>query len=664
MLIFTESFLKEDFPDSLLDIDGFKFIRKDRAGSKPGGGIIFYYKSNISVSVIEDKNLSEAESLWVEIFNQKSKSSIIISAIYRPPSGNIRLFTDSLIDTIDTFNRNSTIVCLGDFNINFLEDSYSSNLLKSAINHLEFSVLNKFPTRVTDNSESLIDLILTNKPDNFFNTKTYFEDISDHFIISTAIKFSKRRPPRKLITKRSFKHFDAESFFNYCKYIPFHHVQCLTNLDEKIDFLNTNILNALDLFAPTKTFRVRGSKKPWITNFIKDSIYFKNHAFKIAKNLNNQNVWNKYKLIRNATNKLVGNAKARYYNAKLRDSNNSKKGFDIFNEIIKSSSSDINWHLFGDGQNNENILDIANALNRFFSSSHSSSSLPDSNIINPHLPNPTCEEFSFIPPTDAIISKLLSKLPDNFNSNPNEVPSVILKILAPLLIAPLKNIFTQSFNDASFSYLWKTGFVMPLKKVNNPKMPSDFRPITKISPFSKLIERIAFNQLNKYVEANNLLSDKQFGFRSKRSIDSLLLYLTSVWRLLLDQKSCPKIGIISLDIKKAFDNVNHTLLIKKLKCHFNISSSAAQWLLDYLSNRTLITKIGNIYSDPNSINRGIPQGGILSPLLFNLFINDLAAQGQIENLFLYADDCLIFNYANNNDDPKFKSEYDINLALK
>ena len=170
MLIFTESFLKEDFPDSLLDIDGFKFIRKDRAGSKPGGGIIFYYKSNISVSVIEDKNLSEAESLWVEIFNQKSKSSIIISAIYRPPSGNIRLFTDSLIDTIDTFNRNSTIVCLGDFNINFLEDSYSSNLLKSAINHLEFSVLNKFPTRVTDNSESLIDLILTNKPDNFFNT--------------------------------------------------------------------------------------------------------------------------------------------------------------------------------------------------------------------------------------------------------------------------------------------------------------------------------------------------------------------------------------------------------------------------------------------------------------------------------------------------------------
>src|SRR5215813_5336967 len=142
IMIFTESFLKEDFPDSLLNIDGFNFIRKDRDGAKPGGGIIFYYKSDISVSVLEDKNLCEAESLRVEIFNKKRNSSIIISSIYRPPNGNTRLFTDSLINTIDALNQNSTIICIGDFNIYYLEDSYSSNLLKTAIDSLEFSILN------------------------------------------------------------------------------------------------------------------------------------------------------------------------------------------------------------------------------------------------------------------------------------------------------------------------------------------------------------------------------------------------------------------------------------------------------------------------------------------------------------------------------------------
>src|SRR5215813_12530228 len=159
---------------------------------------------------------------------------------------------------------------------------------------------------------------------------------------------------------------------------------------------------------------------------------------------------------------------------------------------------------------------------------------------------------------------------------------------------------------------------MPIRKISNPKTTSDFRPITKVSTLSKILEKIAFEQLNAYIEFNNLLSEKQFGFRKKKSIDSLLLYLTFEWRSQLDKKPSPKIGLISLDVKKAFDNVNHELLINKLKYRFNINSSAITLIQNFLSNRILITKIDNAYSSPLTTHRGIPQDCVLSPLLFNL----------------------------------------------
>jgi len=159
---------------------------------------------------------------------------------------------------------------------------------------------------------------------------------------------------------------------------------------------------------------------------------------------------------------------------------------------------------------------------------------------------------------------------------------------------------------------------------------------------SKLLEKIAFLQLNSFIENNGLLSPVQFGFRKKRSIDSLILSLSSKWRSLLDMTPSPLIGIVSLDISKAFDNINHSILLHKLQHCFNLSSASSFWLSDYLSNRKIITVVNDCLSNPIIINRGDSQGGILSPLLFNLFINDLASLTINGSLSLYADDCLIY----------------------
>jgi len=178
-----------------------------------------------------------------------------------------------------------------------------------------------------------------------------------------------------------------------------------------------------------------------------------------------------------------------------------------------------------------------------------------------------------------------------------------------------------------------------------------------------MIEKLAFDQLNNFIESNNFLSAKQFGFRKGKSIDSLLLYLTSCWRQHLDLKPNPLIGIVSLDIRKAFDNINHDLLSLKLKTLFNLSPSAITWIMDYVSNRTVVTKIENISSSPAIINRGIPQGGVLSPLLFNLFINDLVSFSPTENIILYADDCLLYFIGDSIYDLQTKIHENVNRIL-
>jgi len=311
----------------------------------------------------------------------------------------------------------------------------------------------------------------------------------------------------------------------------------------------------------------------------------------------------------------------------------------------------------------EDPHETPNALNKFFSSCKSGRSDPI--ILPPSAINSllTIQPFNFVAPSYEEIESQLNKLPSTYSSKPDGIPAIALKIIGPLIINPLINIFTLSFEQSKFCKLWKNSEITPLNKIPIPKKVSDYRPITKTCLLSKIIEKIAYAQINNYLESNSLLSNKQFGFRKKKSTDSLLLFLTSSWRHILDQKPNPLIGIISLDIQKAFDNINHDLLAHKLKTLFHFSSSAINWIIDYISNRTIITKFNNATSTPAIINRGIPQGGVLSPLLFNVFVNDLIQYSPTENIALFADDCLLYFVDHSIHELQLKISSDINKVL-
>ena len=296
IIMFTESWLTPEIPNHLLNLDNYQIFRKDRA-SGTGGGIIIFVKTNITVLPLFDINIDESESLFLKIPLSPSGPPLIIGCVYRPPSSSVINFCNSLSSTFDSFPSSSPVTLLGDFNINLHSDTHTSNYFKSTLSSLQISCRNSLPTRVTDSSESLLDLILSSHPSIHSKSVTYFDDLSDHFVIGTFLSLNPKRQPKSLITKRSFKNFSSETFFNYCKYLPFHYISNIPSLDDKVNYLTLLISSALNIFAPFKTFRVRGPKKPWLTKTLLQIISYKNSLFKYARSCHSSPLWYYYKQI-------------------------------------------------------------------------------------------------------------------------------------------------------------------------------------------------------------------------------------------------------------------------------------------------------------------------------------------------------------------------------
>ena len=241
--------------------------------------------------------------------------------------------------------------------------------------------------------------------------------------------------------------------------------------------------------------------------------------------------------------------------------------------------------------------------------------------------------------TEACLDVICS-LNTNKSTGSDNIPPSILKSAGPIVAEPLTNIINSSLLSSNFPKKWKLASVKPLHKGGDKHLLTNYRPISLLPTCSKVIERVVHTQLTDHLEANNLVYPHQSGFRPKHSTATTLLKITNDWHQALD--SGLLVGVLYLDVSKAFDTVNHSLLLKKL-AQVGVSPPAVEWFESYLSNRSQFTIIDNIKSELDTTLAGVPQGSILGPSLFAIHVNDLPLSCPTDaSTILFADDTTIY----------------------
>ena len=371
----------------------------------------------------------------------------------------------------------------------------------------------------------------------------------------------------------------------------------------------------------------------------------RNYHLKKAKGNKTNFHWKQYRALRNKVQRKIKKSKSEYYCNLIKDSrNNPSDLWKSVKEAIPGSNprKDNITSLISDGITHTNPTSMSSIFNKFFATigvklaEKFTMNTPTTNGVNQASSN-----FAFNTISCESVTKKIKELKPNKAVGLDKVSSRMLKDAADIVAPSLTSLFNISINNGCFPSTWKLAKISPLFKKGSKQDPSNYRPISVLPTISKLLEKAVHMQLYSYLRDNNLLSQKQFGFRLNSSTVTASAMFTDKTLSAMDKGQLT--GAVFIDLTKAFDTVNHSILLSKL-CSLGVlnDSPAYNWFESYLSNRCQVTVCNGTKSCPETVQIGVPQGSILGPLLFTLYINDLPDYLEHCDVTLYADDTVLF----------------------
>ena len=652
---------KEDFP-----IPGYKKFFTPTESS--AGGVSLYILKSLSCKPRDDLSKTcyqslNLESVFVEIF-LANRPNIIVGNIYRHPCMTTKSFNSDFLQPLlhKIKSERKHVILLGDFNIDLLkceESNDSSTFLDILGSNLILPQI-LLPTRVTDHSKTLIDNIFSSPTESGTISGNICHSISDHlpqFFIFPSLDLDKILDDGPYYRKDWTKFKEVDFILDFLG-INWTALFESLNLDPNLcfDAFNNKIKGLMERHIPTVKLtkdQVKCKLKPWITPGIVKSIDrrdFYHRKYIRCKNKDEKaRLFVVYKRYRNSIVSLSRRSKylhfTRFFN---RHSNNMKKVWSGVRDIISSrtgkSTTPISISV-GDSVTSDPSK-VANSFNDFFTSIADSirdKIQPANHHFSNFMKNPNQRSLFFSPSTPEEIGKIINSFSPSKSNGPNSIPVKLLKLLNQDFSTQISFLINRSLETGVFPSSLKISKVVPVfKNKGSPLDVSNYRPISLLSNIEKIYEKVAYSRVMSFLNRFNQIYSKQFGFRKAHSTIDTLINITERIRERLDERefAC---GVF-VDLQKAFDTVDHEILLSKLD-HYGIRGTENAWFRSYLSGRSQFVQISNSQSASKPVKHGVPQGSVLGPLLFLIYINDLHKCIRTSETYHFADDTHLLNFA-------------------
>ena len=615
-----------------------------------GGGVAIYVKKNMYSSEMTELKMNGIESVWVKV--HAKGVNILFGVFYRPPDSENHIWDhiNYSIDMAISKNIDNVVIC-GDLN----EDQLNPRKIKIRDICLQNSLTQIItePTYFHESSASLLDLIMVNDS----NMIAYYEvgenilgnSVRYHCPVSAIINIEKSH--QKSMKRKIWQYHrgNYDSFNGELNNTDWDGLIDDTDLDSAVNNVTNKILTAAENSIPHKMIWIRKSDPPWMNGLIRKTIRKRRRLHSKAKRTNSDYDWAKYRKIRNKCVNLVKSAKDRYI--EIQTSSLDSPSLSIHNwwkllkNVLGTASNKSDYPpLNVEGEIVENDIDKGIIFSTFCCRQ---SCIDDSEVDLPEeYDNIQIPKLDNIHITEQDIKDILIQLNISKASGPDLLNPRLLKEAANTLKYPLYKLFNKSLQLAQFPNVWKLANVIPVFKNKGEKdCLSNYRPISLLSIIGKVMEKCIFKYIYNFLITYCLITIFQSGFRPGDSTVNQLLCIINDFAKAIDEGK--EIRIIFCDISKAFDRVWHKGLLHKLK-QIGIDGQLLCWFESYLSERHQQVVISGATSETKSTNAGVPQGSILGPILFLIYINDIV--NDISSYIkLFADDTSLYLIVDNDE---------------